>query len=260
MLGYFRTSAEVGLYSAAYPLATGLGFILQSFGFIYLPLASRMDSQNDSDSIDRVYKITTKWIFILTVPLFTIFFAFPESILNVVFGRSYGTAAITLSILSIGFFTSAAAGRNRETISAIGRTKLILIINTTAFVVNILLNLVLIPRYGHVGAAISSAISFVLLNIMACTMLWYAHQLAPANWRTVKLYVLILALLVPVNSLLSTYFDTILVVLVMFCVNAFAAVSLLVLYGLEAEDEHLIGMAEKKSGIDLGFIKRHVRE
>lgn len=43
MLGYFRSSAEVGLYSAAYPLAAGLLVVLTAFGFLYLPIASRLD-------------------------------------------------------------------------------------------------------------------------------------------------------------------------------------------------------------------------
>jgi len=112
MLGYFLSPKQVGLYSAAYPIAEGLQLILSSFGFLYLPLASRLDSNNERDQTENIYEITTKWIVILTFPAFALFAVFPRETLNLFWGAEYTSGAAVLSILSIGFFSSAIIGRN----------------------------------------------------------------------------------------------------------------------------------------------------
>ncbi len=87
MLGYFRSSHEVGLYSSAYPLASGMLLVLSSFGFLYLPLASRLDADDERAEVESIYELTTKWIFIITFPLFLTFVVFPGDVLTIVFGR-----------------------------------------------------------------------------------------------------------------------------------------------------------------------------
>ena len=52
MLAEFRTSNEVGVYNAAYPLANSLLMVISSFGYLYLPLTSRLDADGERDLDD----------------------------------------------------------------------------------------------------------------------------------------------------------------------------------------------------------------
>lgn len=205
MLGYFKTSHQVGLYAAAYPLANSLLIVLSSFGFLYLPLTSRLDANGEREEINAIYQLTTKWIYVVTFPAFLLFIAFPGDILTIFFGDRYAGGATALIILSVGFFTNAAGGRNRETLSALGHTNLILAGNTVAFGLNVILNLMLIPVYGFLGAAVASAVANVALNAFMFLVLWTNFGISPFSQWTVRTMTRVPLFLVPPTVIVSQW-------------------------------------------------------
>lgn len=82
MLGYYKSSEVVGIYNAASPLARLLPIFLNSAGFIYMPIASSLYAQGKLREMGRVYQILTKWVFLLTLPIFSIMFLFPEATIS----------------------------------------------------------------------------------------------------------------------------------------------------------------------------------
>jgi O-antigen/teichoic acid export membrane protein len=261
MLGYFRTSYEVGLYNAAYPLANGILVVLSSFGFLYLPLASRLDASDERREIDAIYKVTTKWIYIVTFPAFLTFVVFPGDVLALFFGEDYRPAAFTLIILTIGFFTNAAYGRNRETLSALGYTMYILIGNSAAFVLNIVLNLLLIPVYGITGAAITSVLSFASFNLLIHLILKQGFNISPFS-RYFLRTVLFLLVLLPPTVLLSHYLALTLLTLPIFLVLAGLASIVVISVGncLQPEDAVAIDVIEERIGLSIPLIRRFIPE
>lgn len=258
MLGYFRPSYEVGLYSAAYPLAGALVLILSSFGFMYLPVASRLDAEDKRDEVDGIYKITTKWIFILTFPGFLTLVVFSDDVLSVVFGAEYAPASVALSILAIGFFSRAAFGRSRETISALGHTTYLLVTNAFAFMLNIGLNIVLIPRYGPTGAAVASAVSFVGLNLAVFGFLAIRFDISPFSPSTMRTMVVLSVCLFPPAILLASWVSLSLLALVAFAaVTGIVGIALVAVTGcLQPEDEIPLELLEERIGIEVPLVRR----
>src|SRR4030067_3099292 len=103
--------------------------------------------------------VLTKWNLAVTLPFFLVIFLFSESVLNAIFGSSYVQAGYALRILAIGAFIPVILGPNAATLVVIGRTKLNMIDDLIGAVMNISLNLLLIPTMGIIGAAIASAAS-----------------------------------------------------------------------------------------------------
>ncbi len=257
MLGYFRPSVEVGLYGAAFPLAGSMVLILSSFGFMYLPVASRLDAENKRDEVDGIYKITTKWIFILTFPAFLTLVVFSGDVLRATFGAQYVPASTPLSILAVGFFSRAAFGRSRETVSALGFTTYLLLTNGFAFVLNVGLNLVLIPRFGPSGAAVASAASFVGLNLAVFAFLAYRFDITPFSRWTRRTIVVLPLCLFPPAILLAVLASLNVVSLAAFVVLVeFAAVTLVAVTGcLQPQDEILVGFVEDTLGVRVPLIR-----
>ena len=262
MLGYFRPSYEVGLYSAAFPLASALALILSSFGFMYLPIASRLDAEDKRDEVDAIYKLTTKWIYVLTFPAFLTLIVFPGDVLSVVFGTQYAPASTALSILTIGFFTRAAFGRSRETISALGYTTYLLVTNTFAFILNVGLNLLLIPQYGPTGAAIASAVSFVGLNLAVFVFLDRRFGISPFSKSTLRTVVVLPFFLFPPTLLIASRVSLSLLTLLVFIIAAsIGSVVIVATTGcLQPEDEIPIAFIEDRIGTEVPFIRRFVPE
>lgn len=260
LVGYFRTSYEVGLYGAAYPLANGLLIILVSFGFLYLPLASRLDANERHDEIDAIYKLTTKWIVIVTFPAFLTLVVFPGDILSIMFSEKYTGASIALSILSVGFFTSAIGGRNRETLAALGHTGHILLTNAIAFVLNIVLNLILIPMYGFLGAAMASAFSYAVLNALVIGILKRNFGISPFSKRLLRTLVIVPLLLFPPAVFISELISLTLFTVPLFLLAAgVACVFIVCVTGcLQPEDRIPLELIENRLGIRIPFVWRYI--
>lgn len=262
MLGYFRPSQQVGLYNAAYPLANGMLVVLSAFGFLYLPLASRLDADDEREEIDTIYKITTKWIFIVTFPAFLTFVVFPSDVLSIFFGERYAPAGLALAILSVGFFTNAAGGRNRETLSALGYTVAILIANLLAFLLNVGLNLLLIPAYGFIGAAVTSAASYIALNITVYVVLRVKFGISPFSRWSTRTFTLLPLLTIPPAFVLSQWVSLSAVTLPVFLVlGGIVSVAVVSVTGcLQPEDKVALEFVEDAIGIRVPFVRRYLPE
>lgn len=186
MLGYFSTPELVGLYNAAYPLSEFVSTPLTALMLIYTPVATGLYSQNLMTELRRNYTILTKWIVSLTLPLFLVLCLFPEAVLNLTFGSAYIAAAPALRILSLGFIIRNLFGPNANTLLAIGKSRFIMWVTLITAIMNVLINIVLIPPLGIVGAAIALAVSLTLASIILSLKLYLSWHIQPLSKNLLK--------------------------------------------------------------------------
>src|SRR3989338_3462693 len=101
----------------------------------------------------------------MAFPLFVMIFAYPSSIITLLFGESYTGAASSLSILIIGYFFITAFGLPEWGLRTFNKTKFLWVVTLIGFLLNIILNVMLIPVYGIAGAAIAATISIVFITL-----------------------------------------------------------------------------------------------
>ena len=166
ILGYFLSSTSVGVYDAAFTLARMLLMFTGTLSYLFLPIFSELHSDGNLEGMQYLFSITTKWMVLLALPALILLIYFPREFLVLIFDVDFVTGSISLIILSLGFFTNIIFGMNREGIISIGDTELILKANAVAFIINLLLNIILIPIFGIKGAAIASALSFTTINTL----------------------------------------------------------------------------------------------
>ena len=258
MLGYFKTPDVVGLYNAALPLAHLLSTALLSVNFLFVPIISQLYAKNLIEEMKRSYAILTKWIFLATLPIFFIFFLFPEVVLNLLFGHQYIGAAVALQILSLGFFIHASFGPNSGILLTMGKTRLLMWIFLIGALINITLNITLIPPLGVVGAAIASALSFIAMNIFKATKLYQFSKIHPVTKNYLKpimiSIVLIFLIMLIVRNLFPITFWMLPIFLAIFLVAY--VLSLLLTKSFDNEDIMMLLTIEQRIGIDTTVIKR----
>ena len=186
MLGYFSTAKEVGIYNAAVPLYHLLPLFLIAVAFIFAPVAARMIGERKQGELRELYASVTKWLFVFTLPAWFIFFFYPSQLLELLFGARYMGAAFALQILSAGEFVHTLVGPNGTTLTSYGKTTLLMIDAVLAAILNIVLNLLLIPRYGISGAAIATAISLAVSNVLVSGQLYYYYRIHPFRSNYIK--------------------------------------------------------------------------
>ena len=166
-IGYFRSTAEVGIYNVALPLATSLGIFLTAFAPIFYPIIASMIAKGQEKNVHQVYATMIRWTYLFSAPLLLLIILFPKLIINIFFGEQYLAASTVLVILSLSYFINITVGLTFETLVSFGKTKLIFWLNSLAVIVNILLAVLLTPRFGIIGAATGTAITIALREIIS---------------------------------------------------------------------------------------------
>lgn len=256
MLGYYKGPEVVGIYNAASPIAKLISIFLNSAAMLYLPIASSLYGRGKIKEMGRVYQIITKWVFLLTLPIFAIVFLFPEATINFFFGAKYIQASLALQILALGFMFHTFLGLNHVSLIIIGRPTLNLIGNSFATGLNVILNALLIPEYGPEGAAVATAFSYFVANIFGSYWLYKNAKIHPFNWSYVKLLVISFALLGIIKSLdlkVPNIWYTI-PILMTFVISYLFLI--LLSKGIDKEDVELLLTIEQKLGVNLNVIKK----
>ena len=162
MLGFMRTQKEVGLYSAAYKIMFVFS-IFNIYMMVIFPKLSKLWQVNENKFFEMIGNITVLiWSFTFLVVSFS---QFGDFFVIYIFGKDYSEASLVTSILIINqcliFLFSPFAypliARNKH-------NKFLKSVSIGA-VVNLILNLVLIPDYGILGAAIATLASELLVGI-----------------------------------------------------------------------------------------------
>ena len=256
MLGYYKSSEVVGLYNAASPLARLIRIFLSSAAFLYPPMASRLYAQNKMNEMKRVYQILTKWVFLLTLPLFSIMFLFPEATINFFFGSKYLPATLALRILALAFMFHTFLGLNGLSLVVIGESKFIMTANLVSAVLNIILNALLIPIYGMEGAAIATATSYFVGNSLSSLRLYQKTKIHPFSWNYVKPLAISFVLLGLIQSLHLRVPNIWYVIPVLGVFLGIYFFFVLLSRSVDKEDVELLLAIEKKLGVDLKVIKK----
>lgn len=257
MLGYFSGTGDVGIYNVVYPIAQLLTVGLSSFSFLFMPIISELEAEGATYEVKKIYQIVTKWIFMATFPMFVIIALFPEMTIKITFGQEYMAGSLTLSLLSVAYFSHAIAGPNVNSLIAIGHTRQIMWDNIAVGILNVILNLVLIPPFGYLGAGGATAISYITLNFLYSIQLYRETGIHPFSAALVRPGVVAVVLVVTVYWVTRTFFAiTIPVLIVMFTIFiALYSFSIFQFGGIEEEEVMLILSFEDRFDIDLGPLK-----
>jgi O-antigen/teichoic acid export membrane protein len=180
ILGLFRTAEEVGIYAAAQKTALLTGLIFTSFHAIFAPIASEFFSENKHRELDSLYKTVSKWIFALTLPLSSLLLLFPDGILNL-FGKDYSHGAPALIILALGWLFHSTAATSGIVLTMSGRSRLHLLNFSFLLITNVLLNLLLVPKFGLLGAAIATSASAVMVDIVTVLEVRFILKMFPLH-------------------------------------------------------------------------------
>jgi O-antigen/teichoic acid export membrane protein len=166
VLGIFRSEADVGIYDIAVRIAAIQIFTLTSINSIAASKFSECYSSGDMEGFRKVTRYATRMIFWTTVPIGLLLITFPTPISGF-FGEEIKGGATALVILVVGYFTNAISGPVGNILNMTGHQMVFQKIVLIAAVVNIILNIILIPGFGINGSAVAGTVSMCLWNIIS---------------------------------------------------------------------------------------------
>ncbi len=163
MLGRFVTEAQIGIYNTAFKVGYLSLFFVVSMNAVILPKISELYHQKNTAEMKKVVNRSTQLVILLTLPLAFILIFFRDMILGV-FDDHAGLGGVTLVLITLGGLYNAMTGNVDQILNMTNNQKSVSVIFFSGFVVNVILNLFLIPAYGIEGAATASLITNIFVN------------------------------------------------------------------------------------------------
>lgn len=162
MLAFMTSNATVGQYSAAYNFV----LVMNIIPALILPSIFSIISANDGVNNKKVtdtYQFSLVALTIISISLGAIMFTFANQILLLVYGTEFSQGVTTLRILIVGGAILIIDRVCIDLLNATGQFKRTLLIIGVSAVINIALNMYLIPLYADIGAALATAITEAVL-------------------------------------------------------------------------------------------------
>lgn len=173
ILGLFRPDDEVGIYRAVSQLALLIIFGLQAINQVLHPHFARLYANGDKDRLQRLVTMSARAILAMASLPFLAFLFFGENVLSLAFGSEYALGAAPLAILALGQLANAAFGSVGALLNMTGHERDTMRGMLIAMGINVALNFVVVPPFGMNGAAIATAISYLVWNAV---LRYYVHR------------------------------------------------------------------------------------
>ncbi|GAB5563385.1 MAG: hypothetical protein Wins2KO_04480 [Winogradskyella sp.] len=165
MLGTMVTKEEVGIYNAAYKLATIALIVINALNTVVAPKISELYGKGDILGIKDYALKATKLITLLTLPIVLVLILFNKQLLGL-FGTEFTEGSMVLIIVAVGLFFNAMSGCVGQIMNMTKHQKELKNFTVITVLVNITLNYILILKLGIIGAAIASFVSNIILNVL----------------------------------------------------------------------------------------------
>jgi O-antigen/teichoic acid export membrane protein len=185
-LGYFSTADDVGIYRATSQTSLLLTLIIVSINTIFAPMIAGLLNRKEHRQTREVFQTSARWSLTATVPIFLVLAVLGGQVLRI-FGAGFEVGAVPLLILAIGQLVTAGTGSCGQVLVMSGHQYLKLFGDLGMAVMNVVLNILLIPRWGLVGAAVATAVSVAAVHVLRLVQVWWVLRLSPYNWRFLKI-------------------------------------------------------------------------
>jgi O-antigen/teichoic acid export membrane protein len=168
----YDTFESVAYYSIAVKLATVTALALISVNIVIAPKIASIYNDKNFYQLKLILKKATRMNVVISLPIIIILLFFSEYVLST-FGSNYILAKNALWILLIAQFFNSITGPSTLYLNMTGRQKKLNVILVISLLINVVLNIILVPDFGMLGAAISTTTSFVISKILASALVFY---------------------------------------------------------------------------------------
>jgi len=164
LLPMFVPAEQVAAYFAGEFLGRIAANVRYAFDGITGPVLSEILALKDQDRLRYNFRLYSRWVATLSIPLAVTVIALRADFLSL-YGPGYRIAGTVVIMHTVGHLLSGMLGLAGQVIVMSGRSRLMLIIQVGGAAMNLGLCLILIPRLGMVGAAVSVLTSMFVVML-----------------------------------------------------------------------------------------------
>jgi len=166
VIGFFLTQSHVAVYEVAWRVTAVVILLSNAIAATIFPQVSQWHGE---EAIERIEELLPKAIapsLFLVIPAFFGTLLLSGDILGLIFGSEYAAGWLVLITLMGEKLLQAVHVILGRSLQAINQPGLAAKAGVVAMILNLILNLVLVWQYGIVGAAIATAVSFIVNSLL----------------------------------------------------------------------------------------------
>ncbi|MEW6599770.1 MAG: MATE family efflux transporter [Nitrospirota bacterium] len=172
ILGMYTSTETVGIYGVAAKLVLLVYFPMMAFSSIIPPLISSIHSSGDTGELKKVVSESTRWILSTAMPIILILSIEGEYILKYFYKPEFAAGYYVLLILTLCQMVKAGSGLTGVILQMTGGHKFFMKVNIAGGILNVFLNVILVPRLGMIGAALSSAFCIIIIDVICIYVIY----------------------------------------------------------------------------------------
>lgn len=167
MLGFMKDNVEVGYYNAAVKIKSVLLGIVTSLGTVLLPRASYYIENNEIDEFKRISGKAINFVVLISFPLALYFILFAKEGIYFLSGDAYTNAILPMQILMPTLiFIGLTNIMGIQMLIPLGKEKVVLHSEIAGAIVDLIINVILIPIMASAGAAIGTLVAEIVVWIV----------------------------------------------------------------------------------------------
>jgi O-antigen/teichoic acid export membrane protein len=184
LIAFFRGTEELAIYAVAYGISAWTLQLVATPLFTSIPgaLNSLWNSGKKEKAIELL-KMIYKFFFLGATPIFSIVYFWRDFIIEKYVGSDYVSGGSIVVFVLFAYLLYYSSSFYRVIISWFEKTQIYMITFSIVAITNFILNLILVPQIGILGAAQSTTIAFALLFVLEY---WYSRNLLNINLGIVR--------------------------------------------------------------------------
>jgi O-antigen/teichoic acid export membrane protein len=182
-LKWYSTLPQIAFYTLAFSIATKLSEVSGTFSSTLLPLYSESYGRTGLKDIGRVYVRALKYLQMVMVFPCLLAAAICRPLVDLLYGPSYGPVVLPLQLLLVSLALTSIGVVGSPLLVGTEKQSFIAKYGTFVAVLNIVMDLLLIPHHGALGAAIANCTAQVV-GVLGGTIFVIRYAKASFPWRT----------------------------------------------------------------------------
>ena len=179
---YVTDNAMIGNYGIALNFVVLIGFFATPITTVIFPAFSKLNPQKDTQTLKNVYQFSIKYASLLVVPVAVLIMCLSEPAVSTLFGTTYQTAPLFLSLLAITYlFTAFGSLSTSNLINSQGQTKFALKLNLLTAAIGFPMGALLILQFGVLGL-IATALTAGLPSLFIALFWIKRHYGLTVDW------------------------------------------------------------------------------
>ena len=194
MLGLMKTDVDVGYYNAAVKIKSILVSVVTSLGVVLLPRSSYYLEKNLKKEFYEITQKALRFVLLLATPLMVYFIIFAKEGIFFLSGNAYEGSIIPMQIIMPTLlFIGMSNITGLQILVPLGKEAIVLYSEIAGAIVDLILNLLLIPRFASSGAAIGTLVAEIVVWLV---QIIYLKENVKSIYKEINWVVIVIGIMI----------------------------------------------------------------